>query len=381
MHASRLLQFAISIFALLNRCRLADATPLGQSPEGRGLEARTSCSNPCGYYSQLCCTSDETCITNEHNQAVCSSSGGSGSGGGGGSWEYYSSTYVVTETDLQTHTTVWSSWIASPTDSGSCRADLGESQCGNDCCSASHVCGEDNKCVLAATTSIWATDTNTATPPVRPTGSETVTETATTTQGFETPVTTDGSPALGVDAPEDDGGLSGGEIAGIVVGTLAGVFLLFLVCLCMCARGLLHSILACLGCGKRRRKEESYVEDRYSHHANRPGRTWFGAARPSGSGHGGDKKSGWGKLATVGIIFGAIALCLGLKRRGGHDDEKSSSSYTYPSYYSYYTGTSMSPSLPKIEPNANYVKRVRVPTDGPDEAGDQDDPGPGFNDL
>ncbi|KAL4811204.1 hypothetical protein BDV18DRAFT_128871 [Aspergillus unguis] len=335
MHTSSILQSAISILALLNRCRFADATPLGQIFEGSSLEARTSCDNPCGYYSQLCCASGETCITDDNDQAVCSSSGSSGdSGSGDGKWEYYSSTWVVTETDAQTHTSVWSSWVATPTDSGSCRTDLGESVCGSECCSASDVCGDDNKCVLAATTSIWATDTGTATPPVRPTG----TETATATQGFETPVTTDGSPALGVDAPDDDSGLSGGAIAGIVVGTLAGVFLLFLLCLCLCARGLLHSILACLGCGRRRRREETYVEDRYSHHSHRPGRTWYGATKPTESAHGGEKKSGWSKLATIGIIFGAIALCLGLKRKQDHDDEKSSD-YTYPSYYSYYTST------------------------------------------
>ncbi|KAL4933936.1 uncharacterized protein BDV17DRAFT_286741 [Aspergillus undulatus] len=363
MHISRLLHSAISILALLSR---ADATPLGpSSPEEGSLEER-SCDNPCGYYSQLCCASGETCITDDNNQAVCSSSGGSSgsdsdSGSGSGQWEYYSSTWLVTDVDVQTKTSVWSSWIASPTSgSGSCRTDLGESECGDECCSASDICNENKKCVLAATTSIWATDTNTATPPVRPTDSNTVTETATATQGFETPVTTDGSPALGVDAPEDDGGLSGGAIAGIVVGTLAGVFLLFLLCLCLCARGLLNSILACLGCGRKRRREETYVEDHYSHHTHRPaGRTWFGT-RPSGA-HEGEKKSRWSSFATIGIVLGAIALCLGLRRKRDHDDEKSSTSYTYPSYYSYYTST------------------TKAQTDELDGVDDLDDPGPGYN--
>jgi hypothetical protein len=47
-------------------------------------------------------------------------------------------------------------------------------------------------------------------------------------------------------------------------------------------------------------------------------------------------------LATLGIMLGALALCLGLKRHRDHDDEKSD--YTYPSsyYYSdYYTSASM----------------------------------------
>ncbi|KAL5332178.1 hypothetical protein BJX70DRAFT_384913 [Aspergillus crustosus] len=336
MHTSRILQSAISVLALLSRPQLANATPLGHGLlEVFGLEKR--CDNPCGYYSQLCCSSGEVCTTDDNEQAVCSSSSSdSGSGSGSGSWEYYSSIYVVTETDTETRTSVWSSWVASPT-SSSCQADLGESVCGNDCCGAAYLCNSDDKCELAATTSIWATNTHTATPPVRPTDTNTVTQTATATQGFEAPVTTDGSDAIGVNAPDDDGGLSGGAIAGIVVGTLAGVFLLFLLCLCLCFRGILNSILACLGIGRKKR-EETYVEEHHSHHTSRPpGRTWFGT-RPSG-GHEGEGKSRWGSLATVGIILGAIALCLGLRRKKDQDEK---SDYTYPSYYSYYTSTSMS---------------------------------------
>ncbi|KAL2828925.1 hypothetical protein BDW59DRAFT_142516 [Aspergillus cavernicola] len=332
MHTSWILQSAISILTLLSRFQLSDATPLGLADlEENGLEKRAGCDNPCGYYSQLCCASGETCTTDDNSQAVCSSSG-SGSGSGSGSWEYYSSTYLVTETDVQTLTSTWSSWVSTPT-SSSCEASNGETECGSDCCGAAYVCSDD-QCVLAATTSIWAT--NTASPPVRPTDSNTVTETATATQGFEMPVNTDGSPAVGVDAPDDDGGLSGGAIAGIVVGTIAGVFLLFLLCLCLCARGILHSILACLGIGRRRR-EETYIEDHHSHHTHgaAPGRTWFGT-RPSAPAVEGEKKSRWGSLATIGIIIGALALCLGLRRKKDQDEK---SDYTYPSYYSYYTST------------------------------------------
>jgi hypothetical protein len=91
-----------------------------------------------------------------------------------------------------------------------------------------------------------------------------------------------------------------------------------------------------LGIGKRRRTEETYVEDHHSHHAHRPGRTWFGT-RPSGPAPEGEKKSWFSSLATIGIIIGAITLCLGLRRKKDQDEK---SDYTYPSYYSYYTSTS-----------------------------------------
>ncbi|KAL4874333.1 hypothetical protein BJY04DRAFT_17668 [Aspergillus karnatakaensis] len=336
MRQSRILQSAISLVALLSHSQITNATPLGHGLlEVFGLEKR--CDNPCGYYSQLCCASGETCTTDDNDQAVCSS-GGSGSGSGSGTWETYSSTWVVTETDVQTMTSVWSSWVASPTGgSGTCKASLGETECGDDCCGAAYICNKNKKCVLGATTSIGPT--HTANPPSRPTDSNTVTETATATQGFEAPVTTDGSEAIGVDAPDDDSGLSGGAIAGIVIGTLAGVFLLFLLCLCLCFKGLLNSILACLGIGRKRR-EETYVEEHHSHHTHRPpGRTWFGT-KPSGD-HEGEGKSRWGSMATIGIILGAIALCLGLRRKKDQDEK---SDYTYPSYYSYYTSTTSSSS-------------------------------------
>ncbi|PTU18342.1 hypothetical protein P175DRAFT_0465253 [Aspergillus ochraceoroseus IBT 24754] len=331
MHSSRILQSAASILALLAQCRLSEATPLEfKETDENGLEKR--CDNLCGYYQQLCCASSEVCSTNSAGEAVCVASTTSS---GSGSWEYYTTTYVVTETGATTVTSVWSTWVATTT--GSCRADLGETTCGSDCCGAAYVC-TNNQCVLGST-SVWATETETATAPVRGTSTSTVTQTVspTVTQGFDAPVTTDGVAAYGVDAP-DHGGLSGGAIAGIVIGTIAGVFLLLLVCACFCCRGIIDSLLACLGIGKRRRTDTTYVEEHYSQHAHgaRPeGRTWFGA-RPSGPDQGGEKKSRWSNLATIGIIIGALALCLGLRRKRDQDEK---SDYTYPSYYSYYTST------------------------------------------
>lgn len=246
-------------------------------------------------------------------QAVClDSSGGSG---GGGTWEYYTTTYVLTETDTKTITSTWSSLIPTATGSTSCRTDLGETACGNTCCGAAFVCAND-QCIVGSS-SIWVTAT--ATPPVRGTTQSTMTQiaTATTTQGFIPPVGTDGATLIGVHA--GGGGLSGGAIAGIVIGVIAGVFILLLLCACMCCKGALDALFACLCPGRRKRKDTTYVEERYHHHAHgsKPeGRTWFGT-RPSAS-EGGEKKSKWG----------------------------SPSSYYY--YSDYYTSASMSPLLLRL---------------------------------
>ncbi|PYI12417.1 hypothetical protein BO78DRAFT_3685 [Aspergillus sclerotiicarbonarius CBS 121057] len=325
MHASRILQSTISILALLSQFQLSTASSLEseESLDEATLEKR--CSNPCGYYSQLCCSSSETCSTNSDGEAECVDSG---------SWEYFTTTYIVTETERATFTSTWSSYI-SATSTSSCNAEYGETVCGSNCCGAAYVCS-DNQCILGST-SIWATAT--ATPPVRGTTLSTATHTATTTEPFIAPVSTSGTPLV---VKDESKGLSGGAIAGIVIGTIAGVFLLLLLCACMCCRGALDSILACLGLGGgRKRRETTYVEERRRHHSSgaRPEqRTWFGSRpAPSTAGGGKQKKSGMGALATIGIILGAIALCLGLKRRRDNRDEDEKTDYSYPSSYYYYS--------------------------------------------
>ena len=343
MHIRHVLRPAIPILALLTRFALSEASLADSELASNDTGVEKRCENPCGFYHQVCCEAGEKCVTNDNGQAVCSGGSGGGGGGGGGTWKVFTTTIVATETDLSTITSTWSSFVADETGSaggsGKCDSELGESVCGNTCCGAAYVCHKD-QCIVGSS-SIWATAT--ATPPVRGTSDSTVTQTATTTRGFDAPVGTDGAPLLGANAPSH--GLSGGAIAGIVVGVIAGVFLLFLVCACLCCRGVIEALAACLGLGKRKRKD-TYVDEHGHHHAHyahggRPeGRTWFGA-RPHAH-DSGEKKSKWGGWATVGIILGALALCLGLKRRQHHDEK--STEYTYPSsYYTYsdYTSASM----------------------------------------
>lgn len=355
-----------TLILLLHFLQLVIATPLSLNEsalevEQNTLEKRKACSNPCGYNGWLCCGSSQTCNTNSAGEAECLD--GSSSGSGSGSWQYYTTTYVVTETDQSTITSVWSSHIASPT--GTCRVDLGEVKCGTTCCDAAQEC-QDGACVAesssVAVTGSEATATGEASPGVRETssGASTVTQTSapTTTQGFIAPVGTDGADLIGVKATNNGGGLSGGAIAGIVIGTIAGVILLLLLCGCLCFKGALDALLAAMGIRKRRRRETT-VEERYSHHSHGsrprpPGRTWFGT-RPAAAGTESsvsEKESKWSGWGTVAIILGALALCLGLKRhrdREHEDDDKTS--YTYPSSYYYSDYTRSKPTIPnsKVE--------------------------------
>lgn len=328
-------------FMLAALSQLAHSTPLPpdeslpQPEESESLEERGSCSNPCGYYSQLCCTSSQTCTTNSLGEAECADGSSAASSG---SWQYYTTTF--TQTDLATVTSVYSSYItAPPTSTATCAFSLGESTCGTSCCKVDETC-DNGVCVVGSSTEDAATGT--ASPATRPTssGAETITATAsaTTTVAFIAPVATNGSTVV-TGASGGHSGLSGGAIAGIVVGVIAGVFLLILICVCCCIRGAIDGLLALIGLKPRKRKETTYVEEHVSHHSHGaappPRRTWFGTrpSRPEGE----EKKSGLGTLGWIAVIVGAVALCLGLRRRHKEEEEKSEYSYGPGSSYYYYS--------------------------------------------
>ncbi|KOS46581.1 hypothetical protein ACN38_g2481 [Penicillium nordicum] len=379
MRSLSVLPVLSTLTLLLNYSLHTAATPLALEAnvlEGNKLEKR--CANPCGYNDWLCCETGQTCTTNSAQEAVCANGGGSGSGG---DYEYYTTTYVLTNTDLSTVTSVWSSQIAASTSTGTCRVDLGETKCGWTCCEAAQECSE-GQCV-AESSSIVVTATGTgggseATPGVRGTtnGATTVTATSapTTTEGFTAPVGTDGADLIGAHA-ESSGGLSGGAIAGIVIGSIVGAFLLLLLCACICFKGVLEGLLAALGIGKKRRRQDtSYIEERHSHHSHgsRPPpppppagrRTWFGTRPAAGGSEVSEKKdSKWG-LGTIAIILGALALCLGLKRKKEreHDDGKTESSYPSSYYYysDYYSGTGSSQSSDRRTRDTRRSRRSRT---------------------
>ncbi|KAL9089629.1 MAG: hypothetical protein Q9165_005661 [Trypethelium subeluteriae] len=257
------------------------------------LERR--CANPCGWVG-LCCGANQYCFTDSNDQAQCGNGAGGGgttaaAGGSGGYWQYYTSTWV--ETDTITMTSVYSSYVsgAAATTSAavasatpSCNWSLNEAPCGPICCASGQYCLVSGQCAAAGGgSSGYYSNSNTASAPLRPTslgtGIATATISPTTTVPFETPVATGANVTL--TQSSTSGGLSGGAIAGIVIGVILAIILLALLCFYFC----LEALLGFFGIGgrrRRRREEEVYVEEhRHRSHTGRGDRTWYGANRPA----------------------------------------------------------------------------------------------------
>lgn len=318
----------------------------------------------CGYGSLVCDTA-AACYTDANGQAQCSTSGTSGgtqqNNANNGQWQLYTTTYTTNE--LTTITSTYSIQ-ASPTvqvaTGGTCNLSVGETPCGQNplkngealCCAGGQQCLYQGQCGSSGAGAVDVSSaylySATGTVALRPTSAttQTVTSTgpATTTVAFETPTPTgtSGATAAGMQSTTTNNGLSGGAIAGIVIGTLLAIFFLLLLCGCLCFKGILDSFLALLGLGpKRRRRESTYIEERHSHHASGGGggggRTWFGTrpARPVR-----EKKSGGiGGFTAVAGGLTTLAVLLGLKRK---IDKREKASYTSGSsmYYSDYTSSS-----------------------------------------
>ncbi|RMZ79774.1 hypothetical protein DV738_g3203, partial [Chaetothyriales sp. CBS 135597] len=377
MHITQLLLRSGSL-ALLSQQTTAAFIPSLLGSLDSPLEKR--CSNPCGYYGQLCCAADEVCYTDANNQAQCgAASAGSAAAttaAQNGYYTFWTTTFL--QTDYSTVTSTMSSFVAVQTAATTttvvagcdtcntgCQYSLGETPCGSTCCKSGFWCQQENMCVAVNGVSTLASSlqtvttvvTNTASAAARPTSNVIITVTSTgtagtvytTTQAFGVPVSTGTSGVIVTSGDGGGGGLSGGAIAGIVIGVIAGIILLLLLCACCLMRGLLDGLLAIFGMGHnrtRRRTEEVDVYESRHHYSGGAagGRTWFGA-RPTTTTRIEEKKkkdsSGLAKFAGAGAFLGALALILGLKRR--HDerrDSKSDVSYGS-SYYSYDYDTSI----------------------------------------
>ena len=328
-----------------------------------------SCTNPCGWSGQVCCSSSQTCSTNSAGQAVCSgSSPQEEAGTSNGQWEYYTTTIYV-ESDVATYTSTYSSYFGSGSGASaapvaaissiSCNSGLGESPCGTLCCATGQYCLYAGQCAASSNNLLESvsssiqpaaaapTTTPAASEPLRPTvnAATTVTSTgiATATVPFMTPsagpASASSSALPGMTETTANNGLSAGAIAGIVIGVLAALFFLFIICAILCCKGLIDGILDFFGLRKRRRTKETYIEEEHRH----GGRTWYGARRPvrDETVVVNKKKGRWGSVAGFAGALGVLAVVLGLKRRERRKSEKARSRYSESSY-GYYDDTSES---------------------------------------
>ncbi|KAI3337879.1 hypothetical protein F4824DRAFT_106547 [Ustulina deusta] len=330
---------------------------------GFGYLKPQECSEYCGAENELCCSADEACYTSAGTPACT-----------GLTHLLAERDYTTTWTETLTFTSTISSWYVPTTtagvgsDGGPCipPAGSGEIACGLICCANWQYCAYEGQCLAnpgfstwteVVTTGVYVTTQFSA--PYRPTSGPSATQTSPTgTFASATETSSSTSPAAVSTASNS---LSGGAIAGIVVGTIAGVVLLLLLCFCCIARGLWHVVAGIFGGGKKKKRGSERIEvteERYSRHgstaaAARPAhRTWFGGrgGRPSTAASRKEKKKSSGSgLGWLVAAIGALTLLLGLRRS---DKRKSTShrpsrSEWSSSYYSdSYTATSPSEFIP-----------------------------------
>lgn len=347
------------------------------------LFARYDCAGTyCGYSSQLCCTAGSTCYTDANAQAQCGAATTAATAAGG-YWQYYTTTIV--ESELATITSVMSSYIggaaatpAAATTTAACNYALNESPCGSICCASNQYCYAAGTCSPAAnggSSGYYSTYTTpgatagvaTANPGIRGTSSSNVVVTSTaapsTTVPFESPVATGANVTL-TSAQAEHTGLSGGAIAGIVIGVLVGLFLLGLLCFYCCLKGLFDGLVALFGGRRRNKRTEVDEYEHYSHHSSRHGggrgggggRTWYGASKPARVTRRDERRSSnheGRNMAGVAAGLGALWAILGLKRRQKERrNEEKYSEYSYSS--DYYTSASEYPSRLKDTHEITY---------------------------
>ncbi|KAK3383846.1 hypothetical protein B0T24DRAFT_673674 [Lasiosphaeria ovina] len=245
-----------------------------------------------------------------------------------GGYQLHTTTWTLTET----FTSTYSSFIPAPTGpvAGGGGPDCvpvagsGQIACGPVCCTNQQYCGWRGQCL----DNIPGPGGGGVVPTVITTGGQVITTqysapfrvTSGVLTGTAASATTTNTAAVTPGGTASS--LSPGAIAGIVIGTLAGIALLLLICACCVVRGLWHGIMALLGLGPKKKKTETVVEEerytrRGSTHSHRDTHGgWFGGGgRPSTVASRKEKKksSGLGLLG-IGAAIGTILLLLGLRK-------------------------------------------------------------------
>ncbi|KAK8049116.1 hypothetical protein PG994_010846 [Apiospora phragmitis] len=353
-----------SLVALLLTSSLTAASPYPKDELrdlGYGYIMERSCASYCGSDNQYCCSQGQQCYTSA-GIAGCAAT----ANGGGVNF------HTTTWTETKTYTSTWSTYAPGATEGAGTgvggadcvpKSGTGQIACGPICCTNQQYCLHSGQCMPNANGGAWTTGTTVGTTvgvvttqysaPYRVTSGSTVYDsTGTAASQTVEPTSTDGAAVS-----TTDNSLSGGAIAGIVVGTIAGVILLLLLCFFCIVRGLWHSLF---GGKKKDRKTErvEVIEERYSRHGSAAGRpahrTWFGGAGGGGrpatatSRREKEKSSGAGWLATAG---GAALLLLGLRRGDKKKEEKMHKPPRSNWSSSYYTDSYTASSPSKFTPH------------------------------
>lgn len=370
----RLSQTPSSLLALLltvlSQSSTVEATPFPKDALydlGLSFLMPRQCASYCGATGQYCCDTGEGCFTSYGGTvpvAYCSSTvAGAATATAGGS-EVFTTTYTETDLVVRTSTYTIASQAASTVVVASvtaappaiCTPSLGQSSCGTICCAADQRCAGTNSCTALASSYYGATGVGSSTysAPLKPTSGGVSTATTfvshTTTAPFQTAATASGSAFPAPVSSSSGHGLSGGAIAGIVIGVIAAIIILLLICFCCILKEGIEGLLAIFGLGKKRRSTERVeTVERYSRHGSAAGSRrehvgWFGAGRPARvDSVRKEKKSGGGLgLGAVGVGLLGLAAVLGLKRKHDRKEKPPASDISSSYYTESYTGTSAS---------------------------------------
>ncbi|KAI3398322.1 hypothetical protein diail_9545 [Diaporthe ilicicola] len=312
---------------------------------GSGFLVDRSCATYCGVDNQYCCAQGQACTTNA-GIAGCTDTAL------GGGYGIYTTTWTETDTYTSTISSYWPATTGS--NGGACVPPEGSGQiaCGSICCASWQYCASEGQCgggvgpgatTTAAAGGGGATYSTTITTsgttittqysaPYRVTSGTTGTGTTTSTGTIESATSTGSGNGTAVTTSGNS--LSGGAIAGIVIGVIAGVIILLAICACCIMRGLWHGLLAIFGLGpgkkrkSRSRDRETIIveEERYSRHGGSAAAHarrdthggWFSARPPRSAAESrrasgvSEKKressnAGWwgaGALGTLGLLLG-----------------------------------------------------------------------------